>query len=62
MEHSQEKALKEAKAAASRYQAETEAMTQRLANAESEQAELRGDHATEAAGFASSKRELEVKH
>lgn len=61
MENGQDKALKEAKASAAKYQAETEAMRERLASVESEKAELRQDHATEASGFASARRELEVR-
>lgn len=60
LEHGQDKSLKEAKVTASRYQNEAEQLTQRLTNAETEMAELRRDHTSEAAGFATSKRELEV--
>ena len=61
IENGQDKVLKEAKAAASRSQHEAEQLTQRLADSESEKAELRSDHTAEAAGFATSRRELEVQ-
>ena len=61
VENSQDKALKEAKVSASRHQSEAEELRQRLAEAESEKAELRKDHATEATGFTATKRELEVR-
>lgn len=60
VENGQDKALKEAKAAANRHQSEAQQLSQRLADVESERAELRRDHAAEATGFATTRRELEV--
>lgn len=53
--------MKEAKTAASKNQNQAEQLAQRLAESESEKAELRSDHAAEAAGFATSRKELEVQ-
>ena len=61
LEHGQDKALKEARAAATRNQNEAEQLTQRLADSEAEKAELRSDHSAETAGFAISRKELEVR-
>lgn len=60
LEGGQDKALKEAKSAAQRQKQEAERLAERLEDTEAQVAQLRSEHSTEAAGFAGTKRELEV--
>ena len=61
LESGQDRLLREAKAAAAKSKQEAEKLAERLTDADTQMAQLRGDHSAEAAGFAATKKELEVR-